>query len=110
MEESHLENESPNLESIAKKLLDGGPSSAAVIPSQSSKDSVRKNVRARPLDLAKEELGKPSAKRLKVSQEECISVKSSQSSGDESVEVLSANNHSSVVELKKVVDQASSKN
>ena len=67
MEESHLENESPNLESIAKKLLDGGPSSAAIIPSQNSKDTVRKNVRARPLDLAKEELGKPSAKRLKVS-------------------------------------------
>ena len=110
MDEEHFENESPNLESIAKKLLDGGPSSAAVITSQSNKDSVRKNVRARPLDLAKEELGKPSAKRLKVSQEECISVKSSQSSGDESVEVLSAKNHSSVVEPKKVIDQASSKN
>ena len=109
MDEEHLENESPNLESIAKKLLDGGPSSAAVIPSQSSKDSVRKNVRPRPVDLAKDELGKPSAKRLKVSQEECISVKSSQSEGDESVEVLSAKNHSSVVETKKAIEQASSK-
>jgi hypothetical protein len=75
----------------------------------SSKDSIRQNVRARPLNLAKEDYGKPPAKRLKVSQEECISVQSSPCSGDESVEVISAKNMSSV-EPKKVIDQATSKN
>ena len=105
MEESQLENESPNLEVIAKKLLDGGPSAAAVIPSQSSKGSaLRPNVRPRPFELETVNLGKPSAKRLKVSQEECISVPSSPVKGDESVEVLSAN-HSSE-EPKKAIDQA----
>ena len=108
MEESQLENESPNLESIAKKLLDGGPS-GALIPSQSSKESIRPNVRPRPIELANDDLGKPAAKRLKVSQEECISVQSSPNEADESVEVLSAKVLSSE-EPKKAIDQTSSKN
>jgi hypothetical protein len=55
-EESQTENESPNIEAIAKKLLDGGVNTVA-IPSQSSKESAgvkRSIVRERLTDLASE--------------------------------------------------------